>query len=110
MQNSIENLPDFMDLPSDVQKVIRDFKYDEALRAIHSRHKLHIDQAASLEKETARIIFGDARSHELLGNIQKELRIDPKLAQEITLDINNTILKPLQASMKSMQLDEEKGL
>jgi hypothetical protein len=106
MQNSIELLPGFKDLPSDVQKVVSDFKYDEALKAIHAKNNLHIDQAAALEKEVARVIFGDARSHELMANIQKELRLNPEKAQEITLEVNNIILKPLQSAMKAMQTEE----
>lgn len=107
MPNSIELLPDFIDLPSDVQDVIRNFEYDEALKGVQERHKLHIDQAACLEKETAKVIFGEARSHELIQNIQRELRITHEKAQEITIDVNNTILRPLQTSLKTMQTSGE---
>jgi len=105
MPNSIELLDGFKDLPDAVQKVVKDFKYDEALKAIHEKHKLHIDQAAALEKEVAKVIFGDERSQDLMKNIKKELRLTAERAQEITLETNSTILKPLQMSMKALQIE-----
>src|SRR4051812_6531072 len=106
MQNSIELLEQFEGLPDDAKKVIRQFKYDAALKAIHEKYRLHIDQAAALEKEVAKVIFGNSKSHELIPSIERELRIPPEKAKEIAFDINQTMLKPLQEAMKNLQLGD----
>jgi hypothetical protein len=106
MTNSIELMTEkFNNLPEDAQVAIRAFDYDGALKAIHQKYKLHIDQAASLEKALTDIIFGDDRPLGLIQRLERELRIDMELARNIAGDINSTILKPIQDSMKKLQLE-----
>jgi hypothetical protein len=107
MTNSIELMTEkFSTLPADAQAAIRQFEYDRALKAIHAKYKLHIDQAASLEKALAGIIFGDDRPLSLVQKLQHDLRIDQELAKNITSDVNTTILKPIQDAMRRMQAEE----
>ncbi len=108
MTNSIELLENFKDLPDEVQKVISSFKYDEALKGVHEKYKLHIDQASALEKELAKVIFGETKPQQLIPHVQQELHIPAEKAREIVFDVNTSILIPLQNLMKEEQTKETK--
>ncbi len=112
MPNSIENMTDrFNQLPKDAQKAIQMFDYDKALKKIHLSYKLHIDQASSLEKIIANIVFGEERSQEMVHLIEKELRLSNEDAAKIALDVNRNILMPIQNNMRLIQLeDTESGV
>lgn len=112
MTNSIENMADrFNQLPSDARKAIQRFDYDGALKRIHMQYKLHIDQASSLEKIVADIVFGDSQSQDMVHLIQAELRVDELIAAKIALDLNKNILVPIQRIMQEIQLeDSESGV
>lgn len=104
MTNSIELMEErFASLPEDAQKAIKQFDYDLALKKIHTANKLHIDQAASLEQAVADVVFGDTRPQDLIGVINKELRIDHEKAKEIAFEVNSNILIPIQDLMKKIQ-------
>lgn len=104
MTNSIETQTErFTLLPDDARTAIQTFDYDTALKDIHSTHKLHIDQAASLEKAVADVIFGDMHTNQLVSYIEKELRLDPGKAIELALDVNAKILLPIQENMRKIQ-------
>ncbi|HEY1037099.1 MAG TPA: hypothetical protein VGE62_00790 [Candidatus Paceibacterota bacterium] len=104
MTNSLEQISDkFQDLPEDAQAAIRQFEYDKALRAIHMKYKLHIDQAASLEKAVANVVFGEIRPQTLISIIQNELRLDAELAKQVAFDVNERILMPIQEIMRNIQ-------
>lgn len=93
-------------LPEDAQKAISQFDYDVTLRGLQLKYKLHIDQASSLEKNIADIIFGDKKSSDLIGHLAQDMHIDMDLAKIITFDVNTTILKPIQELMKKFQTEE----
>lgn len=104
MTNSLEQMNDrFQLLPDDAQDAIRQFEYDKALRNIHAKYKLHIDQASSLEKAVASVVFGEARPQSLIMTIQNELRVEAEKAREIAFDVNQMILLPIQEIMKRIQ-------
>lgn len=104
MPNSLELMKDRFDLlPEDTKKAISMFDYNSALKEIHSKHHLHIDQAASLEKAVADLVFGQIRSSQLIPIITSELRVDQAKATEIGYDVNTSILKPIQALMQKVQ-------
>lgn len=106
MTNSIELIKEkFELLPDDAQKAIQQFEYDKALKEIHDAYKLHIDQAYSLEKAVADVIFGDLETRQLVSFLQSELRITPEIALQLSTDINTKILIPIQEKMKSMQAE-----
>jgi len=106
MQNTLMAMTDrFSSLPDDAQKAIRLFKYDDALRALHLKHKLHIDQAAALESDVADVIFGDRKPSELIPALSKDLHIEAAAAKIIAFDINDTVLRPIQDLMK-LQVEE----
>ncbi|MBP6974883.1 MAG: hypothetical protein KBB54_02970 [Candidatus Pacebacteria bacterium] len=103
-QNSIELAKEkFELLPEDAQSAIRDFEYDKALREIHEMYKLHIDQASSLEKAVADVIFGEIETTQLIPILQNELRISPEMALKLSIDVDAKILRPLQEKMKVIQ-------
>lgn len=104
MPNSLELMKERFDmLPDDTKKAISMFDYNTALKEIHTKYKLHIDQAASLEKAVADLVFGQIRSSQLIPTISSELRIDITKATEIGYDVNTNILKPIQALMQKIQ-------
>ncbi len=110
MTNSIENMTErFSMLPNDAQKAIQQFEYDKALKKIHITYKLHIDQASSLEKIVADIVFGDKRSQEMVHLIEKELRLPNEEAVKIALEVNRNILMPIQKNMQMLQLEDTKS-
>ena len=93
-------------LPDDAQKAISRFDYDATLRSLQLKHKLHIDQAASLEKNVADIIFGDRRPSDLILHLTQDMHIDVTLSKTIAFDVNDSILKPIQDLMKKIQTEE----
>lgn len=104
MTNSIELIKERFDLlPDDAQKAIQQFEYDKALKEIHTSYKLHIDQAYSLEKAVADVIFGDLETQQLISFLQTELRLSPEIALQLSLDVNTKILLPIQEKMKEIQ-------
>lgn len=106
MTNSIELIKEkFELLPEDAQKAIQQFEYDKALKEIHDAYKLHIDQAYSLEKAVADVIFGDLETRQLISFIQSELRVSPETATQLSIDINTKILLPIQEKMKNIQAE-----
>jgi hypothetical protein len=104
MHNSLlQNTERFNLLPEDAKQAIQSFDYDTALKSIHDKYKLHIDQAAALEKAVADVVFGDMHSNELLVYIQRELRVDQSKATEIAVDINKNVLLPIQLKMREIE-------
>jgi hypothetical protein len=96
----------FQLLPTDAQKALQEFEYDKALKEVHAKYKLHIDQAATLEKIVADVIFGDERSQHMIQLIQNDLRLPVETATTIAFDVNDKILTPIQKIMQRIQ-DEE---
>lgn len=111
MTNSIVHMTErFERLPVDAQKAIQEFEYDTALKHIHTAYKLHIDQASQLEKIVADIVFGDRRSQEMVTVIEHELRVPNDVAVQIAVDVNGTILVPIQKNMQRIQLEGSTGV
>ncbi len=107
MNNSLTDKKERFDmLPEDTQKAIRSFDYDKALRDIHTKYNLHIDQAGALEQAVADVIFGATKPYDLIKRIGDDLRIDPEKAQEIAFDINTNILREIQELMKKVQAEQ----
>lgn len=106
MNNSITQIKERFDmLPEDTQKAIQSFDYDKALRSIHTKYNLHIDQAGALEQAVADVIFGSTKPYDLIKRISMDLRIEEEKAKEIAFDINTTILKEIQELMKKIQAE-----
>jgi len=104
MSNSIELMKAGFDkLPADAQAAIRRFDYDGALKLVHKKYALHIDQAASLERLVSGVIFGDIKPEHLISSIGKELRVNSEKATEIGVDVNMEILIPIQKLMRESE-------
>jgi hypothetical protein len=107
MTNSIELMKErFALLPDDAQTAIKQFEFDKALKEIHSSYKMHIDQAYSLEKAVADVIFGDLETAQLISFLKNELRLSPEIAMQLSMDINTKILRPIQDKMKEIQAQQ----
>jgi hypothetical protein len=94
MKNSLEANEKFSSLPEDAKDAIRQFEYDKTL---------HIDQAYSLERAVADVIFGDIEPHQLVSFLKNELRLSPELATQLSTDINTKILLPIQTKMRAIE-------
>lgn len=103
MKNSLEANEKFSSLPEDAKEAIRQFEYDKTLKEIHDSYKLHIDQAYSLERAIADVIFGDIEPHQLVSLLKNELRLSPELAEMLSAEINAKMLLPIQAKMRAME-------
>jgi hypothetical protein len=103
MKNSLEANEKFSSLPEDAKDAIRQFEYDKTLKQIHDSYKLHIDQAYSLERAVADVIFGDIEPHQLVSFLKNELRLSPELATQLSTDINTKILLPIQTKMRAIE-------
>ena len=107
MENSLIKMKDrFVLLPEDAQGAISQFDYDTALRDLQLKHKLHIDQAYSLEKDVADVVFGDKKASDLILHLAQDLHLTEELAKTIAFDVNTTILRPIQDLMKKIQTEE----
>ena len=103
MKNSLELKEQFELLPEDAKNAIRQFEYDKKLKEIHDSYKLHIDQAYSLEKAVADVIFGEIEPLQLISFLKNELRLSPEVATQLASDINTKILLPIQKNMRELQ-------
>ncbi len=107
MENSLtKDTKRFEILPEDTQKAIVQFDYDLILRNLQVKHKLHIDQAAALEKNIADIIFGERRSSDLILHLSQDMHVGMEYSKTIAFDVNTSILRPLQDLMKKIQTEE----
>ena len=99
---SIERMEGFQKLPNDFQKAITASDYDNCLETITKKHKLHIDQAESLESLLAKILFGEVEPEDVISEIKSKVNLSKEEAVEIAKEINQTIVLPIKENLKSL--------
>ncbi len=90
----------FEQLPEDVRKAIIATPWKDKLAQIASKHKLHIDQADRLGKETIIVMFGLDHPDNLIYNIAKNVEVSEEEATAIAEDLNNEIFLKIRESLK----------
>jgi hypothetical protein len=96
-------------IPEDVRSAILSVDYVEKLQAIYKRQRLLIDQADKLEMETYLVMLGLEPVSNYVANLKKNLGIPLTKAQEIAVDINENIFKPIRESLQKMNQELEEG-
>src|SRR3989344_219350 len=88
------------DLPEDVQKAIKSADLEKKIQEIGQKHKLHIDQVASLSDETLLVMLGFTSPADFPDGLMKELSVSNDQALAVAQDINDTIFMPIRESMQ----------
>lgn len=97
----------FEQLPDDVRKAIIATPWKDKLAQIASKHRLHIDQADSLGKETIIVLFGLDHPDNLVYNIAKNLEVSEEKAEAIAEDLNREIFLKVRESLKGIFKERE---
>ena len=107
--NSIErNTEKFNTLPQDFQEAIHTSEYDLGLQVTTKKHKLHIDQSATLEDLLARFIFGEIESSNLITEMESKLNITKEQALEIAKEIDDLVISPIRHNLQKIQSQTNK--
>lgn len=83
-------------MPKEVRQVIESDTAGAVLRTIAEHHRLHIDQAATIENETVLVLMGLTTMKEFMANIIKEAKLDPTTASQIADEVNQKIFHPIR--------------
>lgn len=95
-------------LPENLQYAVMMSNWKDALVAIQTQFKLHIDQTQVLEDSTIRLMFGDIDAPEFISNMFNNAHINSETAADILLEVDLKILKKIRERLESMkQADEE---
>lgn len=94
-------------LPNHLRWAIRDVDYMKELSDIKKKHKLHIDQAATLEQITQRLILGDIDAPTFMNTMFKEAYVSSQVAADILVDIDVMILKRIREKIESFEQEEQ---
>ncbi|HEY4479417.1 MAG TPA: hypothetical protein VI981_03635 [Candidatus Paceibacterota bacterium] len=89
-------------LPSDVKDAINSVDIGMRVQTIGSKYHLQIDELNELEKTTAYVMLGLCHPSSYIEVLKTKLAISNETAEAIALDINETIFKPLRASLRKM--------
>lgn len=92
----------FEQLPKGVREAIVATPWEDKLAQIASKHRLHIDQADRLGKETIIVMFGLDHPDNLAYNIAKHLEVSEEKALEIANDLNREIFLKVRESLKQV--------
>lgn len=93
-------------LPSDLKTAVLTTNYLSALHNIQSSRKLHIDQAASLERLTFMLMLGEIDETQYLERLSKELYISDSVAEEIGNEVQTLVLEPILKKFQLLQTTE----
>lgn len=105
---SIErNTDKFKGLPQDFQEAIQTSEYDLSLETITKKHRLHIDQSATLEDLLSKFIFGEIESSNLISEMEVKINISKDAAAEIVKDIDQLIIVPIRENLQKIQSSTE---
>lgn len=90
----------FEQLPEGVKEAIIATPWEDKLAQIAGKHRLHIDQADRLDKETIIVMFGLEHPDNLVYNLAKHLEVSEEKAEAIAEDLNNEIFLKIRESLK----------
>ncbi|MDE1988187.1 MAG: hypothetical protein KGJ58_00980 [Patescibacteria group bacterium] len=98
----------FEQLPEGVKEAIIATPWKDKLAQIASMHRLHIDQADRLSKETIIVMFGLDHPDNLVYNIAKNVDVSEEKAEAIAEDLNREIFLKVRESLKKI-FEEREG-
>jgi hypothetical protein len=95
-------------LPENLQYAVMMSNWKDALVAIQSEFKLHIDQTQVLEDCTIKLMFGDIDAPDFISHMFNDAHINSEMAADILLEVDLKILKNIRERLESIkQADEE---
>lgn len=88
------------ELPVDVRQAVESVDLGEKIRAVGTRHGLHIDQLATLEDEITLVMLGFADPSEFAERLERELQLSAEQAAQVTGEVVEEFFLPIRESMK----------
>ena len=104
-KNLIKNRMD--SLPEVVQNAILNSGWQDKIRQLGKKYSLHIDQIGILENQTFIVLLGLEDPDGFQNNLTTGLGITSLIAQQISIEINETIFKPIRQQLQALQATEE---
>ena len=92
----------FGKLPPHVQKAIQSNHVEETVRAVGSRHALHIDQIGKLVDITLLLMLGLIEPKRFSMEIQNELKIGSAASDPVAQDLSDSLFVPIRESMQTL--------
>jgi hypothetical protein len=83
-------------LPQELKELLDSPDVGVQLLEIGAQNGLHYDKLGLLSNEVINVVLGAKGRDDFMSNIESLLSIDPQTAQNITNDVNEKILKPVQ--------------
>lgn len=96
----------FDSLPPDIQGLVYSADMLKILGDIGNKYQLHIDQAGTLEAETADVMTGFTQPEEFSGHLKESLGIDDSKAEAIVKDLNEQLFSKIRESMKALRASQ----
>lgn len=98
----------FLSLPKVVQDIITDSGWQFTIRDIIKKFNLRIDQGGIIEQEVMFVMFGFEDADTFVENIQREAKLDAKVANELADEVARIIFAPLRAALMK-ETDDASG-
>lgn len=94
-------------LPLDIQHALESAETEQVFQQLAEKYKLHVDQVGVLYDLGEKILVGEVKPNDFTNEFIRLSGVDSQTANNITRDINESIFKPLQQSLRA--LSEKKG-
>ncbi len=88
------------ELPPDVRETIQAPEFGEKIRAIGTKHQLHIDQIGAIEDEVLLVLMAFTDPSDFVSNLESQIHVDNALANTLADEIAKEILFPIRESMQ----------
>jgi len=88
------------ELPADIRQAVEAVDLGEKIRAIGTRHGLHIDQLGALEDEITLVMLGFSDPGEFTTRLEEGLGLSTEQAAQITQEAVEQFFLPIRESMK----------
>ena len=99
----------FSKLPKSVQTAIGESNYQEKLYGIASTHKLSIDQMATFEETTTKVLIGMINPDQYEGELASNTGIQKEEVGKIVAEVNEQILKNIREILRKHWEENENG-
>src|SRR5258708_2344229 len=87
-------------LPKVVQNAIKSGDVKEHMQKLAERHKLHVDQWESLEREVQFTLLGFQPTEELEQNLKSEVGVTDEKAHELAVAIGESVFEPIREALE----------
>lgn len=89
-------------LPDDVKEAIASVDSLDVILGLEKKHKLHFDQTGQLSDEILLLTVGITPPQQFISNIQRRMGITKEVAQDIGVEVNEKIFRPIRDSLKQI--------